>query len=137
MLSKTKIAYFRAAEAISQLSDHRCQLGCVIVKKHKIISSGHNSESQIHGFQKRLDEKFFHDGKSRGCKHAEIDALLPLIKNKQDLSSAIIYIFRKDKNGKLVMARPCTRCMSVIKEQRIKKLEYTTNDGYVSEVLKY
>ena len=137
MLSKTKIAYFRAAEAISQLSDHRCRLGCIIVKNHKIISSGHNSKSQTHGFQKRLDEKFFNDGKSHGYKHAEIDALLPLIKNKCDLTSAILYIFRRDKNGKIAIARPCPRCMSIIKQQRIKRLEYTTNDGYVSEVLKY
>ena len=64
-LSKTKQAFFKAAEAISQLSDHRCQLGCVVVNNHRIISSGHNSESNRHGFQKRLDEKFFNDGKSK------------------------------------------------------------------------
>ena len=135
-LGKSKIAYFKAAEAMSQLSDHRCQLGCVVVKGHKIISSGHNSDSRGHGFQKRLDEKFFNDGKSRGCKHAEIDALLPLIRSRQDLTSATIYVFRKNKHNELAMARPCARCMSIIREQGIRKIEYTTDLGFASELLR-
>lgn len=136
ILSKTKQAYFRAAEAISRLSDHKCQLGCVVVNNHHIISSGHNSDSRGHGFQKRLDEKFFNDGKSRGCKHAEIDALLPLIRNRVDLTRATIYVFRKNKHDELAMARPCPRCMSIIKEQGIRKIEYTTDLGFASEVLR-
>ena len=135
-LGKSKIAYFKAAESISTLSDHKCQLGCVIVKNHRIISSGHNSDSNGHGFQKRLDEKFFNDGKSRGCKHAEIDALLPLIRNRCDLTSATIYVFRKNKSNQLAMARPCARCMSIIREQGIRKIEYTTDLGFASEVLR-
>lgn len=135
-LSKTKQAFFRAAESISLLSDHKCQLGCVIVNNHKIISSGHNSNSRGHGFQKRLDEKFFNDGKSRGYKHAEIDALLPLISKRYDLSRATVYVFRKNKSGNLAMARPCARCMSIIKQQGIRKIEYTTDFGYASEVLR-
>ena len=136
ILSKTKQAYFRAAEAMSRLSDHKCQLGCVVVNNHHIISSGHNSDSRGHGFQKRLDEKFFNDGKSRGCKHAEIDALLPLIRNRVDLTRATIYVFRKNKHNELAMARPCPRCMSIIKEQGIRKIEYTTDLGFASEVLR-
>ena len=136
ILSKTKQAYFRAAEAMSRLSDHKCQLGCVVVNNHHIISSGHNSDSRGHGFQKRLDEKFFNDGKSRGCKHAEIDALLPLIRNRVDLTRATIYVFRKNKHNELAMARPCPRCMSIIRQQGIRKIEYTTDLGFASEVLK-
>ena len=136
ILSKTKQAYFRAAEAMSRLSDHKCQLGCVVVNNHHIISSGHNSDSRGHGFLKRLDEKFFNDGKSRGCKHAEIDALLPLIRNRVDLTRATIYVFRKNKHNELAMARPCPRCMSIIKEQGIRKIEYTTDLGFASEVLR-
>ena len=136
ILSKTKRAYFRAAEAMSRLSDHKCQLGCVVVNNHHIISSGHNSDSRGHGFQKRLDEKFFNDGKSRGCKHAEIDALLPLIRNRVDLTRATIYVFRKNKHNELAMARPCPRCMSIISQQGIRKIEYTTDLGFASEVLK-
>lgn len=135
-LSKTKQAFFRAAEAVSLLSDHRCQLGCVIVNNHRIISSGHNSESKQHGFQKRLDEKFFNDGRSKGCKHAEIDALLPLMSRRQDLSKATIYTFRRNRNGELTLARPCPRCMSVIRSLNIKYIEYTTDDGFASEVLR-
>ena len=128
-------AYFKIAECMSKLSDHRYKIGCVVINHHKIISSGYNSNFKIHKFQKMLDEKFFNDGKSKGCKHAEIDALLPLIKDKVDLTKAIIYTFRRDDDGNLGLARPCSRCMSVIKSLGIKKLKYTTNCGYASEVI--
>lgn len=35
------------------------------------------------------------------------------------------------------MSRPCPRCMELIKEQGIKKICYTTNDGYVDERISY
>ena len=135
-LSKTKQAFFRVAKEMSKLSDHRCRIGCVVVNGHRIISSGHNSDSEGHGFQKRLDEKFFNDGKSRGCKHAEIDALLPLMKRNYDLSRATVYTFRRNRNGQITLARPCPRCMSVIRSLNIRYIEYTTDDGYASEVLR-
>lgn len=133
-LSKTKKAYFKAAEAMSLLSDHRTKLGCVVVKNHKIISSGHNSWTKTHPFQAKIDKKFF------GCEcagklHAETDALLPLIKNGIDLTDASIYVIRKMNDGSNGMARPCPRCMSIIKKCGIKNINYTTGDGFAHEVV--
>lgn len=128
-------AYFRAAEAISKLSDHHYKIGCVVVANHRIISSGHNGGSNTHGFQKRLDDQFFKDEKSRGCKHAEVDALLPLIGKKLDLSRATVYVFRRNCRGELAMARPCPRCMSVIKSLGIRKINYSTPDGFAEEAI--
>lgn len=134
-LGKKDRSYFRVAAEISELSDHRCQIGCVIVSNHHIISSGHNSQSSKHGFQVRLNKKFF-NMESAGCKHAEIDALLPLIKSKTDLSKATLYVYRRNRLNELAMSRPCERCMSVIKECGIKKLKYTTPDGYALEIIR-
>ena len=134
MISKSERAYFGAAKSISKLSDHRHQLGCVIVQNHHIISSGHNSATKCHRLQAEIDKNFF------GCEcfgpvHAEVDALLPLIKNRTDLSSSTIYIFRQHKDGSNATARPCPRCMSLLKKQGIKKVKYTTEDGYASEYI--
>lgn len=134
MISKSERAYFNAAKAISKLSDHKQQLGCVVVNNHHIISSGHNSATKCHRLQAQIDKQYF------GCDcmgpvHAEVDALLPLIKNRVDLTNSTIYIYRRHKDNTNALARPCPRCMQLIKEQGIKKIKYTTEDGYASEVI--
>lgn len=134
-ISKKDRSYFKIASEISEQSDHRCKIGCVVVNGHHIISSGHNSASNSHGFQARLNKQFFNMD-SVGCKHAEIDALLPLIRNHIDLSGATLYIYRRNGLNELAMSRPCPRCMSVIKKYGIKKLKYTTPEGYAIEFLK-
>lgn len=133
-LGGAKKAYFKAAESISQLSNHRCHIGCVVVRGHRIISSGHNSASKTHAFQARLDRRFF-GCECAGYLHAETAALIPLIKEGVDLKSASIYVFRRLKNGCNGMARPCPRCMSVIRSCGIKQINYTTPDGFASEII--
>ena len=134
-LGKKDKSYFKVAEAVSELSDHRCKIGCVVVNNHHIISSGHNSATASHGFQAKINKQFFNMD-SKGCKHAEIDALLPLIRSHIDLSRATLYIFRRNGMDELAMSRPCERCMSVIQKYGIKRLKYTTPNGYASEIIR-
>lgn len=134
-LGKSKIAYFNAAKNIATLSNHRCKIGCVVVKGHKIISSGHNSANKTHAFQAKIDKNFF-GCECAGLLHAETDALLPLIKNNTDFTNTSIYIYRKMSNNVTGMARPCSRCMSIIKKYGIKNINYTTPDGFATEIIK-
>lgn len=135
-IGKSKKAYFNAAKSVSALSNHRCKIGCVVVSGHRIISSGHNSASKTHAFQAKIDKKFF-GCECAGYLHAETAALLPLIKEGVDLKDSTIYVYRKMKDGKIGMARPCPRCMSVIKSCGIKNINYTTEDGFASETISY
>ena len=132
MITKTNRSFFNAARAVSELSDHKHKLGCVVVLGHRIISSGHNSKSKCHALQARLDKEMF-GCESFGPLHAEVDALLSLIKKRVDLSRASIYIYREHKDGTPALAHPCSRCMGLIKRCGIKKIYYTTNDGYAVE----
>jgi deoxycytidylate deaminase len=133
-MTKTEMAYFRAAKAMSELSNHpKHKLGCVVVKGHKIISSGYNSISKCHKVQAQLDMERFGVDYCPGKIHAEIDTLLPLIKRRVDLSKATIYVYRQHKNGDLAMARPCTSCQKVIRQCGITKVFYTTDAGYCCE----
>ena len=133
MISKTNKAYFRAAEAVSKLSDYpRHKIGCVIVLKHHIVSSGCNSNSKCHPIQKRIDDNFF-NMKCSGKVHAETAALIPLIKSGINLSDAVVYTYREHNNGKKAMARPCQRCMSLLKSCGIRRIKYTTDFGYAEE----
>lgn len=135
MIGKTNKAYFRAAKAVSELSDYpKHKLGCVVVSKHRIISSACNSKSKCHPLQAKLDAEKYGVSCPGKC-HAEIAALLPLIRDKVDLSNASIYVFREHKDGSLAMARPCSSCQKMIKQLKIKKCFYTIESGYAVEKL--
>lgn len=133
MISKTNRAYFRAAEAVSKLSSYpRHKVGCVVVKGHRIISSGCNSKDRCCSIQAKLDTEKY-GVKCPGRVHAEIAALLPFFRNKIDLSGASIYVFRKHRDGTLAMARPCSSCQKIIKALNIRKVFYTIEAGYAVE----
>lgn len=133
-LSKTDRSFFKAAQSISMLSDHRCKIGCVIVDKHRIISSGHNSNTKCHAIQAAIDSTHFNCF-CTGKLHAETSALIPLLKSREDFSRATLYVYREVKDGSLAMARPCPRCMQLIKKLNISKIKYTTDAGYATEYL--
>lgn len=134
-MSKREIAYFEMAKTMSSLSDHKQQLGCVVVNKHRVISTGHNSQSKSHALQAKMDQKRFGGFYHRGCVHAETDALLPLIRENVDLSHATIYVYRQHKNGIKAIARPCPGCESLIRACGIKKIYYTVENSYAKETL--
>lgn len=134
MISKKQASFFRVAKSVSDLSDFpRIKIGAVVVNKHRIISSGYNSYIRKHPIQIKYNKERF-DTPSTGCLHAEMDALIPLI-NKVDLSRASLYIYRELKDGRLGLCRPCEACMKLIKELNIKKIFYTTYDGYAEEYI--
>lgn len=134
-MTKTERAYFSAAKAVSELSDHKYKIGATVVLKHRIVSSGCNSDSKTHPLQKQYNRYRFIDDTPHKC-HAELLALLPLIKDGVDLSNASIFTYREHKNGSLACARPCKSCMELIKDCGITKIFYTTEDGYAKEDLK-
>lgn len=132
-LSKTERAYFKAAEAISELSNYPVhKLGAVVVSKHHIVGSGCNSRTKCHPLQAKLDTEKY-GVECPGYVHAEIAALLPLIRDKINLNGAAIYIFRKHQDGTLAMAKPCSNCQKIIKQLGIKKICYTVEGSYKVE----
>ena len=127
------ISFFRIAKEMSNLSDHHYKLGCVVVRGHRIISSGHNNKTKGHPIQAKLDKQFFGLDNCLKHTHAEVATLVPLIKRHEDLSDCTLYIYRQNALGQSAMARPCPRCMQLIKQQGIKKIKYSTDDGFAVE----
>ena len=136
-VSRHEKTFFAVAKDLSLLSNHKQKLGCVIVDKHHIVGSGHNSQTKCHRFQADLDKKFFGVDNCKGPIHAEVDALIPLIKRRYDLTGATLYVYRQNKDGHEALARPCERCMSLIKSCGIRKIKYTTPDGIAFEKIIY
>ena len=130
-----EMAFFRAAKSVSEFgSHHRHKVGAIVVMKHRIISSGCNS-MKTHPLQKQYNKYRFKEDSVHAC-HAELVALLPLIRDNVDLADASIYVYREHKNGTPGCARPCKSCMELIKDVGIKRIFYTTDDGYAREDLK-
>ena len=135
-MTKREKSYFSATKAVSELSDHpRHKVGAVVVLKHRIVSSSCNSDTKTHPLQKQYNRYRFTDDSPHKC-HAELLALLPLIKDNIDLSNASIFTYRQHRNGSLACARPCKSCIELIKDVGIRRIFYTTEDGYAREDLK-
>lgn len=136
-MTKTELAYFSAAKAVAELSDHiKYKVGAVVVMNHRIVSSGHNTDSKTHPLQKQYNKyRFTDEGEHK--RHAELAALLPLIRDNVDLSRASIFVYRTHKNGDLAMARPCKSCLKLIQDLHIKTIYYTTELGFAKERLYY
>lgn len=132
-MTRKQMSFFKAAKAISELSDFpKAHIGCVIAEgNHRIISSGFNS-TKSHPLQKQLNKERF-DADYKHTLHAEVAALLPLMKEDIDFSKVEIYNHRNYKDGRLALSRPCKSCMKLIRDLGIKKINYTTIDGYACE----
>lgn len=136
-LSKSHRAYFKVAKAMSELSDFKQHhIGAVAVSKHKIISSGYNS-NKTNPTQKRLNIHRFNVDTNHTI-HAELSCLLPLINRRDiDFSDVSLYIYREYKNGEPAISRPCASCMALIRQLGIRKLYYSGDNSYISEEIIY
>lgn len=134
MIKKKSLKFFRIAEQVSHLSSYsRIKIGCIIVLKNRIISSGYNKR-KTHPIQKEYNQyQEYEEIYRTDLVHAEIDALIPI--KHMDLTHASIYIFRRDCTGKLAICYPCPACMQMIKDLKIKHLYYTGEDSFKHEQL--
>ena len=132
-LTRRQRSFFESAKAASLLSDHpQFHLGCVIVDGSRIISSGCNSITRCSPIQQKLDHNRF-GGEHKGVCHAETSALLPLIRQRADLTSCAAYLYRSHKDGSLALSRPCSGCMSLLRAVGIRRVFFTVEGGYAVE----
>lgn len=75
---------------------------------------------------KRLGHRFF-------FRHAEYNVL----KKVEDASQGVLYIYRETMEGNFGMARPCDCCIKFLREKNIRKIVYSTNNGWAKERLIY
>lgn len=134
-MNKTDRAYFNIAKAVSKTSEFpQYRIGCAVVYGHRIISSGVNCQ-KTHPLQRELNRERFDVDPINHWKHAELSALLPIM-NRKDIewNKVKLYIYRELKNGTKAMSRPCPACSRLIRELGIKKVYYTTDNGYIQEI---
>jgi tRNA(Arg) A34 adenosine deaminase TadA len=97
------------------------QLTAVIYdRRNRVLSIGQNSYIKTHPFQARMAQRMGEPNKI--YLHAEVHA----ITRCRDLTKAYkIRIFRYDRSGKPMLAKPCGICASAIEHAGIKVVEHT------------
>lgn len=133
--------FFKHARKCSLEADYtggsQARIGCVITYHGTILAKGHNSDT-THSLQERFNHHRYKDVGARYLPskvHAEISALSKIRYLDIDFSKVEIYTYRELRNGKIAKSRPCEACMAAIKKMGIKKICYTTEDGYAKETL--
>lgn len=133
-----KMRFFEEAKKESHLSDYEGQhLGCVAVYAGKtILARGHNmhkTSTTQYIYNRYRVEKKSNIMEKPPRNHAEIAVYKKIRFLDIDFSRVTIYIYRETKKGDLGMARCCPACMAAIKSLGIKKICYTTDEGYAEE----
>jgi deoxycytidylate deaminase len=109
---------FQTASKLAETSTYgRFRLGALIAKKSKIISLGTNAQ-KTHPLQKKYASR----PHLNEWRHAEIHAIA--LAKVEDLIDADIYICRVLKDSTYGNSRPCTGCLSAIKDFGIAGMYY-------------
>lgn len=92
-------------------------------RKGRILSIGKNSYVKTHPLQAKYAKRVGEPHKVH--LHAEIAAI---VKCKNLNKAYKISVFRFNKQGKPMMAKPCPICMSAIKAANISEIEWTVDN---------
>ena len=124
------------ARELAKSSDFkRIHVGCIITYKGMVIASGFNS-NKTHPLQKKYNKfRATSDSEFVPKLHAEISALSKLRNSSLNPKRMKLFVYRIKQDGSYGMARPCPSCMQAIKDFGIRKIYYTTNDGFAKEIL--
>lgn len=133
---KLQDKYFTSAKNISKLSNFSKQhLGAIFVYKRKIIASESNTY-KTNPLQKEYNRlrNFDEESINNGAIHAEMRCLLRTkYMDDIDWPKVHVFIYREHKNKVKGMARPCEACMQALQDRGIKKIYYTTENGFACE----
>ena len=142
-LSKSDMRYFGLSHKEALKSDFSpFKLGCVIVYKGHILSTGHNSykTSPVQMHYNRYRHFNGNADDAMHTIHAEIDALSHIsyeVSRTTDWSKVRVYVYRIShghKSGR-GLARPCSGCIEALRQRGVRDIYYTGNDSYIYERL--
>lgn len=112
-------------QEVQKQSNHsQHKLSALILYKGRPLSFGVND-------QYKTDPKIkkYTDVKKT---HAEMSAIFR-IKSKSILKACTMVVYREDKMGNIALAKPCAVCECMIKDYGIKKVIYSTPNGWKTE----
>jgi tRNA(Arg) A34 adenosine deaminase TadA len=133
--------YFKFAREASKKATYQGShnfspaIGAVAVYKGSIVATACNT-NKTSPLQAKYNVYRFRDSNTLDKAHAEVCLIQKLrwkFGDSIDWSKVHIYLYREYKDGNLGPSRPCPACLALIKELGIKRIAYTTEDGYAEE----
>lgn len=100
-------------------------------KKHVVAAYIEGSKIIIHS----NDCKTSPIAKMYGSRWERLHAEHAVLRGVDDGSKGKLFVYRETKNGRLAFSRPCEFCLPFLRKKKIKKVCYTTPDGYAWERL--
>ena len=107
--------FFDEAIKQSKKSSYKIKVGSVVVRKNKIVGKGFNIVCS--------------NGNDRYTGiHAEISAINHTTARLRQ--NATVIVARVSNTGKLGMSKPCESCETILRKLGIKRVWYSTADGW-------
>ena len=107
---------------LAMSSDSTRRVGCVLLKKGKMVVSTTNVEGKTHPIQSEFANRAGQP--YRISLHAEIRALI-----KARTKADTLVVGRVSKSNELCLSKPCPVCQLAISESGIKNIYYSDTDG--------
>ena len=109
-------------------SPSKKKIGAVLLRKSKVIVTATNLEKKTHPLQAFLAEKV-----GLGEKiylHAEVNCL---IRSKENADTIVVARVGGHGTKELRMSKPCPICQMALEMNNIKRVIYSTNDGFLQQ----
>ena len=138
--------FFKFARQASLKADYRScgrsnapAIGGIAVWKGSIVAEAWNT-NKTSPLQAKYNYYRYHNESLPAKCHCETQLIQRLrwkFGENLDWSRVDIYLYREYKDGSLALSRPCTSCIHMLKDEfGIKRIFYTTPDGFVEENFK-
>jgi deoxycytidylate deaminase len=133
--SSLKDELLQQAVAVAMASPSKKRVGSILLNKKRIIAAACNYDKKTHPIQKKYANLACNIHKKSELSqkiylHSEI---LCLIRAKEYADTIIIARVGGHGKSKLSNSRPCQLCTLFLKEYGIKKVHYSTPNGFMFE----
>lgn len=113
--------FMRHAKRFALQSQEQFMLGACLVKSGRILGVGKNSINRSNHLTHKYFDKY-------PTIHAEMNCLVRL--DPEDIRGSVVYVWRQKRTGEPGMAKPCKRCAIALRDMGVKRVVYTTDDGF-------
>ena len=134
-----RVEFFKVAKKCAETSNYNgassARIGAVAVFRRSVIAQGRNQDKthplqqQYNIYRYNVNGNHYYPSKM----HAEMEIISKIRYLDINFNEVEIYVYRETKDGRKALARPCAACTKALRDLGIKKVYYTTNDGYCEE----
>ena len=126
----------KTAKEVRLCSDYKFfKMGAVLFTNKKVLVAASN-ENKTNPLQKSYDRyRNFEVDMSKGCVHAEMNALIKLKRLYPNVrpEDVAIMVYRETHNQHCALAKPCPACEKALRDYGITSVYYTGNDSLCYE----